>query len=352
MAMGNPLSPTFANFFMNWFECKYMNEFEALGVVTWFRYVDDTFVLIKDLKAVDQLLSLMNSKHKNIKFTCEIEKNKKIAFLDVHVNRRQSGFITTIYRKPTFTGVYLHWKSLTALIYKINLIKCLLDRAWKICSNHELFHQEILHLKEVLRKNDYPSSVIDKQIEKFLNKKFISPHDKSKTVESTPKKKIYLVLPYFNDKMDDFKRRLTDLVYKHYPNVDFRLMFTPPTSISNLFSFKDKTPFGLQSLVVYKIGCKNCSDFYIGKTARCLVRRIEEHKKGLGTDDYKSALYKHSIDHGHSIDYDNVEILDKASNDKKLLLKEMLYINKLNPTLNKQKNSCLFSLIIGKNNNT
>ena len=68
-------------------------------------------------------------------------------------------------------------------------------------------------------------------------------------------------------------------------------------------------------------------------------------KKGLGTYEYKSALHKPSIDHGHSIDYDNVEILDKASSDKKLLLKEMLYINK-------QKNSCLFSLIIGKNNNT
>ena len=146
-------------------------------------------------------------------------------------------------------------------------ILLLSERAWKICSNHELFHQEILH-KEVLRKNDYPSSVIDKQIDKFLNKKFISPLEKTKTVESTPKKKIYLVLPYFNDKMDNFKRKLTDLVYKHYHNVDFRLMFTPPTSISNLFSFKDKTPFGLQSLAVYRIGCKNCSDFYIGK--RCI----------------------------------------------------------------------------------
>ena len=115
----------------------------------------------------------MNSKHKNIKFTCEIEKNKKLAFLDVLVNRKKGGFITTMYRKPTFTGVYLHWKSLTAVVYKINLIKCLLDRAWKICSNYELFHQEILLLKEVLKRNDYPSSVIDKQIDKFLNKKLI-----------------------------------------------------------------------------------------------------------------------------------------------------------------------------------
>ena len=94
----------------------------------------------------------------------------------------------------------------------INLIKCLLDRAWKICSNHDLFHQEILHLKEVLRKNDYPISVIDKKIEEFLNNKFISPHKNTGTFEYIPKKKISFVLPYFNDKMEDFKRRLLYIV--------------------------------------------------------------------------------------------------------------------------------------------
>ena len=98
-------------------------------------------------------------------------------------------------------------------------------------------------------------------------------------------------------------------------------MYTPPTTLASIFSFKDKTPNELQSLVIYKIKCKDCADFYIGKTARCLVRRIEEHRKGVGTDDYKSALYKHSIDHGHSIDYEN--IVDNASSNKKLLLKEI-----------------------------
>ena len=133
----------------------------------------------------------------------------------------------------------------------------------------------------------------DKQIDKFLNKKLIQLPPK--TNELTPKKKIYLVLPYFNDKMDDFKRRLTDLIYKYYPNVDFRLMFTPPSKIANLFPFKDKTPFGLQSLVVYKIGCLNCSDFYVGKTARCLIRRIDEHKKGIGTDEYINLPYTSTL---------------------------------------------------------
>jgi hypothetical protein len=53
-----------------------------------------------------------------------------------------------------------------------------------------------------------------------------------------------------------------------------------------------------------------------------------------------------TISFGHEIDFDNVVILDRADSVKKLELKEMLYIRKLKPTLNKQKESELFTLII------
>ena len=108
-------------------------------------------------------------------------------------------------------------------------------------------------------------------------------------------------------------------------------MFSCPASLSNRFSFKDKTPVLLQSLVVYRIGCQDCKDFYIGKTARCLIRRIAEHKNGIGKGDYQSALYKHALENKHTIYYEGIEILDKANSDHKLLLKEMLYIKKLKP---------------------
>ena len=131
------------------------------------------------------------------------------------------------------------------------------------------------------------NSVIQRQIEKFLNKKHIQkPTITTTPNESSPKQRVYLVLPYFNSKVDDFKRLLSDLVRTYYPNVDFRVMFTAPTTLANLFSFKDKTPFLLRSLVVYKVACSECSDFYIGKTARCLIRRIEKHKQSTGKDEY------------------------------------------------------------------
>ena len=44
-------------------------------------------------------------------FTIETEQNNKISFLDVNVIREQRKFTTSVYRKPTFCGVYTHSES-------------------------------------------------------------------------------------------------------------------------------------------------------------------------------------------------------------------------------------------------
>ena len=63
--------------------------------------------------------------------------------------------------------------------------------------------------------------------------------------------------------------------------------------------------------------------------------------------DPNSRVYQHEKETGHNMDFDNIKkILDRASNDLKLQYKEILYNRKLNPSLNRQMNSELFSLII------
>ena len=42
----------------------------------------------------------------------ETEKENKLSFLDVKIIRKQGKSTTTIYRKPTFSGVYSNFKSL------------------------------------------------------------------------------------------------------------------------------------------------------------------------------------------------------------------------------------------------
>lgn len=78
-----------------------------------------------------------------------------------------------------------------------------------------------------------------------------------------------------------------------------------------------------------------CRLHYIGKTERILCHRIKEHKTSN-----KSACFLHTKENpGHVVNYDEVEVIDRANNNTKLQVKELLHILKQKPTLNKQLNS-------------
>ena len=52
-----------------------------------------------------------NSCLKNIKFTSEKETNNKLSFLNIEISRDKNQFITSVYRKSRFTGVFSHCDS-------------------------------------------------------------------------------------------------------------------------------------------------------------------------------------------------------------------------------------------------
>ena len=70
------------------------------------RYVDDIFLLFKSNDHLKYFQDFLNSCHINMSFSMETEKENKLSFLDVEVIREQGKFTTTVYRKPTFSGVY------------------------------------------------------------------------------------------------------------------------------------------------------------------------------------------------------------------------------------------------------
>ena len=88
IAMGSPLGPTLSNIFMGFIESKVISKFQ----LTYFRYVDDCFILGKDEKEVDDLFSDLNKAHPSIKFTLEKENNNKLPFLDVLFNDKIKNF--------------------------------------------------------------------------------------------------------------------------------------------------------------------------------------------------------------------------------------------------------------------
>ena len=106
-------------------------------------------MLFRSKDHIETFRGYLNCQHPNIKFTSEIEENNSISFLDIKVSRVNNSFSTNIYRKVTFSGVFTNFESFIPISYKSNLILTLLFRAFKLCSNFELFHQQILNLKDI-----------------------------------------------------------------------------------------------------------------------------------------------------------------------------------------------------------
>ena len=147
-----------------------------------------------------------------------------------------------------------------------------------------------------------------------------------------------MVLPYVSQRVEGFTKRLKAHVNKFFPQVEFNVAFRTPNEIGKFFPFKDKVKqITSRALVVYRIKCSrsDCDATYIGKTQRILCHRLREHQ-----NQESSACQQHESEHeGHTMDYENVEILDQAESNFKLEMKELLHIIQHKPSLNRQLNA-------------
>ena len=110
--------------------------------------MDDTFLLFRSEDHVKKFFRYINSRHKSMSFTYEVEAEGKLPFLDVLVTRNAGSFCTSLYRKPTFSGLYSHFGSYMPDSYKKGLVYTLLHRAFVLCSIWDKCHEEVVFLKE------------------------------------------------------------------------------------------------------------------------------------------------------------------------------------------------------------
>ena len=98
------------------------------------RYVDDIFVPFESQDKLIKFRDYFNSCHPNMSFSHEVETDGKLTVLYVNVFRQEGQFITNVYCKPTFIGVYKHFQSFLAATYKFDMIYTLAYRCFRICS--------------------------------------------------------------------------------------------------------------------------------------------------------------------------------------------------------------------------
>ena len=110
-----------------------------------------------------------------MKFTIEKQVDHSITFLDVIISGIDIQNLTLQKdKKLTCAGLVLNFKSLTLFSYKTKLIKCLIDRSFKIYNNWNYFHNDLENIKSNLIENASPPFLICKFIKYYLNRKFSS----------------------------------------------------------------------------------------------------------------------------------------------------------------------------------
>lgn len=272
--MGSPLGPTLANIFMCHYEKIWLQDCPtSFKPCKYFRYVDDTLLLFRSSDHIKLFLNYLNDKHPNIKFTHEVESNGSLPFLDINISRDNNYFTTSVYRKPTYTGLTTKFSSYIPIKYKSNLVSILIYRAFKISKNYHIFHQEVEFIISILKLNSFPLNFIFNIIRKTVNK-LVSPQS---TPLSVSKDIIYMKLPYLGSLSHSLGRKLCRIVHNNYSTVKLKIVYTTSTNIGNFFKFKDRIPTALCSSIVYKFSCDSCNAIYVGKTTRNFFMRMEDH---------------------------------------------------------------------------
>ena len=301
------------------------------------RYVDDTFVIFKSREHIPLFLNYLNSKHQNIEFTVEVENNGKLPFLDILITREPNmSFSTSIYRKPTYTGLMMKFSSFVPKDYKRNLVLTLTTRAVNICSNYFNMHNELKFLKETLFLNGFSKGFSDSYIGKQLSK-CIQPPLK---ISSASRAVVYFPLTFTGNNSLKLRNKVNKLLKEFYPQILVRVIFKPRRTIQSFFKYKDIIPSEFQSSMVYQYKCNSCRALYVGQSKRQFKVRLLEHygrslrtNRPLGKPPF-SAIREHSHAHDHLMESKSFSILACCRSDMDLPIVESLYIHKLKPSLN------------------
>ena len=139
----------------------------------------------------------------------------------------------------------------------------------------------------------------------------------------------FVTLPYLKGTTE----AISQLLHK----AGFKVAVKPHRTLrQQLVAPKDHTSTLDKAGVVYRISCNECDSSYIGHTSKNLRDRVKQHKsatdKGKTTD---SAIADHAWSSHHTIDWENVEVLDQESTDRRRIIKESLFIRSKCPRMNR-----------------
>ena len=310
---------------------------ETTKLLYYGRYIDDTLLIFDekvDTHNTDLILEVFNALHRNIKFTAEVQDlTGNIPFLDMQLYfDDNSNLCSKWYIKPQHSGNFIRGDEFIPENIKRNTI-IERFRAVMIRSTEEQYAREgINRLVKILVGNNHPifkimgairqayvknsnslvNTVLDTEdqtIYKYNWRDTKQNNFETSTKEFEPIKSI-LKIPYISENL---KTTINSVIEKFGRKDDIRVVYTSNKRVKFLKPADNNRPQldtrdGCQicanieggdkyhcgsRIVVYKIQCKLCQEFYIGKTNKSLKERITQHFNSYKNRAKNSPLWSH-----------------------------------------------------------
>ena len=287
----------------------------------WKRYEDDVYCIWQHgIRRAEAFLKFINAAHPRIKWTSEMEENDALPFTDLNIKRVGNKFVTEVYRKPTHTLRFSHWRSNRPKDCQLNNMKGLLYRAENLCDLDQDKQKEKTLITNAFIACDYPVPAVDRMIKNYRPK---TEEEKIKQKEEDAKfDKIYL--PYVP--------KISDILRKQLKKENVKVIFTRGRTIGDLIcNNKPKIPRERWKNKVYQIPCKDCEKIYIGETSQWFDERESQHKRAVSNKDTTNGIAQHVYETSHIINWEKAELIDSHKYQRNRKIKEAIYINAFAP---------------------
>ena len=344
MAMGSPLGPAFANIFVGFHEKKLLSQ---NCPIMYSRYVDDIFVVCESSAEMEELTASLGGMHASLVFTRDTPDH----FLDVQIMYEETAVSTTVYRKPSFTGLYLQYNAFCPARYKVNLVKTLCYRARRICSPH-LLSSELRVIRDILCRNGFPDWFITKHMYVHTDDNTDGENENEATHDDN--KRVICRVPYTGSSIIPLTSKIKRAVSRAYAGLTTTVVYKTRRLSTN--APKDIIPPTQKSNVVYEFKCP-CGARYVGRTQRPLAVRVKEHlpkwlyssgSRSRSTLPPTSSVTKHLMNcpHRTHIDTNWFRILQQCDSFLSLRVAEAVAIKLSSPILCKDKEFVFITTVI------
>ena len=213
-----------------------------------------------------------------------------------------NSLLTSVYRKPTHTDLYLQWDGHHHLSAKFSVINTLKHRAKTVCSYNQLLKEED-HLNKALRRYKYPVWALNRaSIKEKKPNRTNQDSRNSKNNTGCNNNKPYIVVPYVKGMSESCK----NICRKHGIEIHFK----GGSTIKDLLVHpKDKDTILQKSGVIYRYKCGrvDCEEECIGESGRTFAERFREHIRAT------SPFHDHHNTTGYDLSLENFSIVGREN---------------------------------------